>query len=96
MKHRGVSEVAVIGTPDPESGDAVKAFTVLKTGARVTEQELIDFAATGSRSTRHLILWSSSILYPGIPRERFSNGSFGRGRKKPRNPAGTASASESR
>jgi long-chain acyl-CoA synthetase len=43
MKHAGVSEVAVIGTPDAESGEAVKAFTVLKAGMRVTEQELIDF-----------------------------------------------------
>ena len=43
MKHPDVSEAAVIGIPDPDSGEAVKTFAVLKEGAQVTEQELIAF-----------------------------------------------------
>src|SRR5207237_8157476 len=43
MKHPGVGEVAVIGIPDTNSGEAVKAFAVSKEGWRVTEQELIEF-----------------------------------------------------
>ena len=41
--HGGVAEAAVIGVPDPVSGEAVKAFAVLKQSARLTEQEVIDF-----------------------------------------------------
>ncbi len=43
MKHPDVSEAAVIGIPDPDSGEAVKTFAVLKEDAQVTEQELIAF-----------------------------------------------------
>jgi long-chain acyl-CoA synthetase len=42
-KHDGLSEAAVIGIPDAVSGEAVKAFVVIKTGARITEQDLIDY-----------------------------------------------------
>ena len=43
VRHEAVREVAVIGIPDPEWGEAVKAVVSIKTNARVTEQELIDF-----------------------------------------------------
>ena len=43
MKHPGVSEVAVIGRPDLESGEAVKAFAVPKASVQVTAQELVEF-----------------------------------------------------
>ena len=42
-KHEGIVEAAVIRIPDPVSGKAVKAFVVKKAGARLIEQELIDF-----------------------------------------------------
>jgi len=44
LQHPSVGEVAVVGVEDPHSGEAVKAFVVLKQGAMLKEQELIDFA----------------------------------------------------
>ena len=44
MKHPDASEAAVIGIPNPDSGEAVKTFAVLKESAQVTEEpELIAF-----------------------------------------------------
>jgi acyl-CoA synthetase (AMP-forming)/AMP-acid ligase II len=51
LEHPGIREVAVIGVPDPKFGEGIKAVCVLKKGARISEQELIEFV--GGRIARY-------------------------------------------
>jgi long-chain acyl-CoA synthetase len=43
FSHPKVAMAAVIGLPDPKSGEIVKAFIQLKPGCQATEQEILDF-----------------------------------------------------
>jgi long-chain acyl-CoA synthetase len=43
-RHPKVSKVAVIGVPDERTGEAVKAFVVLKEGATATPEEIVAWA----------------------------------------------------
>ena len=52
MAHPAVHEVAVIGIPDAEWGEAVAAVVVLHGGAAATEPELQDWVRSRLRSTK--------------------------------------------
>ncbi|TMM56748.1 long-chain fatty acid--CoA ligase [Maribacter algarum] len=43
MKHPAVSMVAVIGVPDDEKGEEIKAFVLLNEGQTTTEEELTEY-----------------------------------------------------
>ncbi|MDH4283473.1 MAG: AMP-binding protein, partial [Myxococcales bacterium] len=42
--HQAIAEVAVVGMPDERLGEVGAAFVVLKPGATLTEQELIEWS----------------------------------------------------
>ncbi len=43
IEHPQILEIAVIGVPDEKWGESVKAMVVLKEGAKLTEQDIIEW-----------------------------------------------------
>jgi acyl-CoA synthetase (AMP-forming)/AMP-acid ligase II len=46
LEHPGVAEASVIGVPDQQWGEAIKAVCVLRDGVSLSESDLIDFVAS--------------------------------------------------
>jgi long-chain acyl-CoA synthetase len=59
-RHPKIKQVAVLGIPDDRTGEAVKAYVVLKEGETASEQEILDWTRdekhglTGYRAPKHL------------------------------------------
>ena len=59
-RHPKIQKVAVVGIPDDKTGEAVKAYVVLKEGESATEEEIKNWAKdpkhglTGYRAPKHI------------------------------------------
>lgn len=58
LSHAAIAEASIIGVPDPDWGEAVKAVCVMKEGCTVSAMELIAFVATriaGYKKPKHVV-----------------------------------------
>ena len=71
----GVREVAVVGVPDEEFGQRLRAFVALEEGASLTDQELKDYVKSNLAGTRRHARWCSWSSCRGTPPGRCSSAS---------------------
>jgi fatty-acyl-CoA synthase len=60
-QHPAVAEVAVVGAPDVDLGEKVKAFVALRAGAAASPEELVRFARerlSGPKIPREVVFLS--------------------------------------
>ena len=77
LEHLLVREVSVIGVPDAQWGEAIKAICVLEAGASLAESELIEFVAgriARFKKPKH------AVFVPSLPKN--ADGSIDRARVK--------------
>src|ERR1700694_3384733 len=70
FQHPAVAEAAVVGRPDPDYGEEVIAFVVLRAGAEATENDILSFC--GERLAKYKrpkqILFTSSLPKSAVGR----------------------------
>ncbi|GBP78229.1 Luciferin 4-monooxygenase [Eumeta japonica] len=66
LQHSAVKEAGVVGRPDPDYGELPMAFVVKQSGAKTTEQELIEHVA--SQVSPYMQLRGGVKFVAGLPR----------------------------
>ena len=71
ITHPAIADVAVVGIPDPDWGESVKAFVALKEGEMISEQEVINFCKKYLASYKKP---KAVAFIPSIPRNLSGKG----------------------